>query len=121
MNAGVFAIPKKFRNNKSFEKLWELTTKYNNFMMFADQSAISLWCHFHRIHFSNDIRFNFQVSLFNYPIIFYSEVMKDINILIDIHILHFARCKPDTILFKTLLKVCHCFTDVANIHKLYED
>lgn len=119
LNAGVFMIPKRFRNKRHFKHLWTITEKYNDFMMFADQSAISLWCHQNKIHFSADIRFNFQLSFLSYPEVYYKLIMKDIEILDDIHILHFARYKLESHHFKRLSRLFYSLTCITNLHKSY--
>lgn len=59
-NAGVFMIPKKYRNEENLRDLISLTVRYNDYLMFADQSAISLWCHKNSIVIKNNFEFNYQ-------------------------------------------------------------
>ncbi|MBA4054101.1 MAG: hypothetical protein C0490_05255 [Marivirga sp.] len=119
MNAGVFLIPKSYRTNVNFNLLWEITRKYNDHLMFADQSAISLWCFSQNINFSNDIRFNFQCAFFHYPIMSHAD-FKSIEILRDVFVLHFARYKPDQLLFKRLLNLCQSFVELSKLPELID-
>lgn len=117
INAGVFLIPKSYRTGMNFNLLWDITRKYNEYLMFADQSAITLWGFSRNIRFSNDIRFNFQCAFFHYPIMAHED-FKDIEILRDVYILHFARYKPDSLLFKKLLNLCQSFVDLSKLPQL---
>jgi lipopolysaccharide biosynthesis glycosyltransferase len=92
-NAGVLLIPAKYRTPDHFNHLMEITRHYNQFLQYADQSAISLWCKMNNIEFSNDFSFNFQSVHFG---------CDDLHAytLDDIHILHFSsRRKPNTVEF----------------------
>jgi len=102
INAGVFMVPKKRRNEMCLRSLLEITHTYNDYMMFADQSAISLWCHYNNIPIQKKWIYNFQVNFYN----------QDFNTLKheDIHIIHFSWCKPDSPLFATFqVKFEHFF------------
>lgn len=87
-NAGVFVIPKKLRSLQSQKQLVEITNRYNRYLKFADQSAISLWCCQNNIQFSTKYEFNYQVTFFN------SEIHRQLR---DIYLLHFSSPrKPNT-------------------------
>lgn len=89
-NAGVFLLPKKYRTEDQHKLLLYLTTRYNDYLMFADQSAISLWCKWNKIDYMPAFEYNFQINHFetlNYK-------------LDDISILHYStKHKPDKIEF----------------------
>jgi lipopolysaccharide biosynthesis glycosyltransferase len=113
MNAGVFLMPRRYRSRKNFERLWDLTRRYNDFFMFADQSAISLWCHARSLWFSDDIRYNFQCAFFQYPILFLEDLSPVVR---DIHIFHFARYKPGSVFYRNLEEMCKSFLNVSDAH-----
>ncbi len=93
INAGVFVIPKRYRNRAQYEKLWELTRRYNDYLLFADQSAISLWCHYNQIPIATDYRFNFQAWFFYSDAFFYDGFFGPGFSVDDIHLLHFSSWK----------------------------
>lgn len=80
-NAGVFVIPKKLRSSQSQKQLVDITNRYNRYLKFADQSAISLWCCKNKIPFSTKYEFNYQVTFFN------SEIHRELR---DIYVLHYS-------------------------------
>jgi lipopolysaccharide biosynthesis glycosyltransferase len=87
-NAGVFVIPKKLRSRQALEELVALTNRYASYLNYADQSAISLWCHSNKIQISKLYEFNYQITFFK------SELSKKLD---DIYVLHFSsRRKPDS-------------------------
>ncbi|MEO5976059.1 MAG: glycosyltransferase [Chryseolinea sp.] len=94
MNAGVFMIPKRYRNGKQLTRLLELTKRYNRHMRFGDQSGISLWCHV------NDISFN-QLFQYNFAGYYYTNLIENFDYS-NIHVFHFsAGWKPDGPIYKT--------------------
>jgi lipopolysaccharide biosynthesis glycosyltransferase len=107
LNAGMFMIPKNYRNEYYLEQLLYITHTYNDYMMFADQSAISLWCHLNKIEITKNWRYNFQLCFYNYN--FSAFIHEE-----DIHIVHFSWCKPDSEMFQSFqtkfehfFKMCH--------------
>lgn len=93
-NAGIFVIPKKYRTKKYYNKLVQLTKRYNDYLQYADQSAISLWCRHFKIPFQAKYEFNFQTPYIEMP---------DVHVpLEDAHIIHFSsEFKPDHPEFKS--------------------
>jgi lipopolysaccharide biosynthesis glycosyltransferase len=92
-NAGVLLIPEAYRTANHFNQLLNVTRRYNRFLQYADQSAISLWCKLNKIEYSNNFSFNFQ------SIHFGCNDLRSYS-LNDIHILHFSsRRKPNTVEF----------------------
>jgi len=90
-NAGVFVIPKKLRSRQCQQQLIEITNRYNRYLNYADQSAISLWCRKNDIPFSTKVEFNYQVTFFN------TEVQRRLR---DVYVLHFSSPrKPNTTKF----------------------
>lgn len=63
-NAGVFMIPKSMRMPHAHNTLVEITERYNKWLQFADQSAISLWCHKLKIPFSPRHEYDFQMPIY---------------------------------------------------------
>lgn len=109
-NGGVFLIPKKYRTEKNYNELIDITIRYNNNLQYADQSAITLWCYFNNIDISDNIEFNFQPHFFNYENNKYE--------LDDIYIIHFASKKPDTLGFILWWRLHNLSLD---FNKLYND
>jgi|GEM_PF-1217750 len=95
INAGVFVIPRRYRTRAQYDKLWELTRRYNSYLLFADQSAISLWCHLNGIRIATDYRFNFQAWFFYSDHFFYDGFFGPAFSVDDIHVLHFSSWKQD--------------------------
>lgn len=100
VNAGVFMIPRKYRNQYHYSKLWELTRRYNTHLLFADQSAISLWCHYNGIEISKQYEFNFQVPFVYSDSFFYDNYLTQATIA-RIKILHFCWWKPEQEYYNT--------------------
>jgi hypothetical protein len=101
LNAGVFMIPKKRRSEFHLTQFLEATCNYNDYMMFAEQSAISLWCHLNNIPIHKKWIYNFQVNFYNLNF----KALKPQ----DIHIIHFSWCKPDSDHFTALQEKFHHF------------
>lgn len=79
-NAGVFVIPRKNRGKSEFNAIMQLANRYNEYLAYADQSIISLWCARHGIEPKKHLKFNYQVR-------FLVDCKTDVD---DIHILHFS-------------------------------
>lgn len=106
INAGVFLIPKVYRTEFHLRELIAVTYKYSKYMTFADQSAISIWCHKNGIKIQRNYYYNFQVS-------FYTKILQ--NFLHDkIRIIHFSWCKPGTHSFQYLRESFNHFVLVDN-------
>jgi len=86
-NAGVFVIPKKYRNINHYNTLLKLGYEFNDYIAYADQSIISLWCHYNNIPIVQDYTFNFQTT--------FSTLMNKFK-LEDLSIIHFSGYKPDS-------------------------
>jgi lipopolysaccharide biosynthesis glycosyltransferase len=65
VNAGVFVIPKRYRKKRYLDSLINITNDFNTLLVYADQSALSLWCLKNHINPNSDYRYNFQMPLFN--------------------------------------------------------
>lgn len=59
-NAGVYALPKALRSAEERRALDYLAERYGAYFAFADQSLISLWCHYRGLRFDEDVRYNYQ-------------------------------------------------------------
>ncbi|MEO6523837.1 MAG: glycosyltransferase [Mucilaginibacter sp.] len=118
LNAGVFVIPKKYRTKAHFEKLLELSKKYSFYANFADQTIISLWCHYNLIDFSENLRFNFQMCFFN-NLSFFRGISDFEEIISDIHICHFTWWKPESKMYKAFLISINCFQTINYQYEYY--
>lgn len=86
INAGVFLLPRRRRSRFEQEGLVSLTRRYARWLAYADQSAISLWMHRHRIRASHTYAYNLQARL-----------LRDRGLglkLSDAAVLHFSDRKP---------------------------
>lgn len=63
-NAGVIMMPKWYRTWCFYDSLMSITEDMKEFFAYADQSAISLLCHYRNIRISRDYRYNFQTPLY---------------------------------------------------------
>lgn len=113
-NAGVLMCPRRFRTPEMQTSLMELSHKYSPYLMYADQSAISLWCMRHGIEFSRELNFNFQAS-------FFEEYSHKIDELESIHVLHFSsRKKPNTVEFMMWPRLSkHARWQLARLFEFY--
>jgi len=85
VNAGMFVIPKKYRTDMYFNTLLNLGREFSDYIKYADQSIISLWCKYFNIPIADHLGYNYQStssSLYNFGV-------KDIKIV------HFSGIKPD--------------------------
>ena len=114
INAGVFLIPKKYRTKYYADQLWYLNKRYNKYLMFADQSAISLWCHLNRIPITKEYHFNFQVPFLFSDSLFYSKFYCDFD-LENIHILHFCWWKFDEENYEKFKKLSSFFLSIDQL------
>lgn len=99
VNAGVFMIPKKYRNEHYLKSLLEITKDFGPLLVYADQSALSLWCLKHNIPVSEEYQYNFQTPIFNKFFksryskkLFHigSYFSRNVGILDNIRIIHFS-------------------------------
>lgn len=79
-NAGVFLISKKYRGPSQLNSLIRLATRYDKYLAYADQSAISIWCAQNNLKPNLDFKFNQQIRF----LIDQNPSME------DTHILHFS-------------------------------
>jgi len=86
-NAGMFIIPRKYRTQMYLDKLIYFTVRYNNFARYADQSFISLWCHYFNIPISKEVQYNYQSD-------FTTDKNIPYNVNLNISIHHFSGIKP---------------------------
>ncbi len=87
-NAGVFVLPRRFRNSEEHALIERLTMRYGPYLAYADQSVISLWCLLRGIPYSRDYRFNCQT-----PLLGDESLRLDLD---EVRLLHFSNHKPDT-------------------------
>ena len=118
MNSGVFLIPKKYRTKKHFDKLIELTYRYNPYAFIPDQTSISLWCHYNMIEFSDNLIYNFQLCFFTHPTVFFKKLSQP-NYLADIHIIHYTWWKPGNTFYSRFLNISKFFIDFDKILNTY--
>lgn len=79
-NAGVFLVTREHREQRQFILLIELATRYDQYLAYADQSVIALWCAKNNIQPTQDFTFNYQIR-------FLLQGEPGID---NIHILHFS-------------------------------
>jgi lipopolysaccharide biosynthesis glycosyltransferase len=79
-NAGVFLISKKYRGQHQLNSLIRLSGRYDKYLAYADQSAISIWCAQNNIKPSLDFKFNQQIRF----------LLDQKGSIDDTHILHFS-------------------------------
>jgi hypothetical protein len=60
-NAGVFMIPRRYRNRLNFDEMTALLDRYKTHIRFADQTIINLWMRKHDIKPVDDPRYNFLI------------------------------------------------------------
>jgi lipopolysaccharide biosynthesis glycosyltransferase len=110
VNAGVFLIPKSYRKKGYLESIVNITNDFGKLLVYADQSALSLWCIKHGITPSEEYQYNLQPPIFNK---FYTRRYKKVlntglvfnknkNVLDNIKIVHFSGpIKPNIRKFTT--------------------
>jgi lipopolysaccharide biosynthesis glycosyltransferase len=108
INAGIFLIPKTYRTKQYLDMLLGITNDFGTFLVYADQSALSLWCIKNNIIPSSDYKYNFQMPVFDKLLRSRYKDELDVgcyfnlkrNILNNIKIIHFSGIlKPDRIKF----------------------
>ena len=109
-NVGVILVSRKYRTKKYLDQLVYLTTRYNRYLQFGEQSAISLWCIRNQIEYSLDFRYNLQV------LHFYSDLAKKEGLLEQARIIHFTYYKPDD-----LPRLIQSMELIKNTYKIYLD
>lgn len=118
MNSGVFLIPKRYRTQEQFDKLIELTYKYNSYAYIPDQTSISLWCHYNMIEFSDELEYNFQLCFLNHPIVFFKKLSQP-NYLSNICIMHYTWWKPGNAFYSRFLTLSKFFIDFDKLLNTY--
>jgi len=109
VNAGIFMIPKKYRKREHLKFLIDITNDFKDLLVYADQSALSLWCIKNNITPSEEYEYNFQTPLFEksyrsrykgkLSLGSFFSLRKDI--INKIKILHYSGpIKPDIIKFR---------------------
>lgn len=109
LNAGVFLIPKKYRTKEQFNKLIKISKKYNQFIQYADQSVITIWCKKNNISICDEVIYNFQLPFMISESVNSLMLMKSIS-ADQIKILHHTWWKEKSIIktyvdFAELLKI----------------
>jgi lipopolysaccharide biosynthesis glycosyltransferase len=128
VNAGIFLIPKVYRTKSYLDSLLRITNDFGPFLVYADQSALSLWCIENSITPSSDYQYNFQMPLFdkllrsrykeNLDVGCYFNFKKDI--LNKIKIVHFSgTLKPDRIKFNKWGLMGRYANLFCNCYKIY--
>jgi len=108
-NAGVFSLPRSFRNRLELSRMSGLAKRYGRYFAYADQSLLSLWLRVMGLKPSLAFRFNFQTPFFTDP---------SISLPLDkVHILHFSNHKPGTDSFANWRRIG---TYRAQLNTLYE-
>lgn len=129
INAGVFLIPKRYRTKDHLNTLVDITNDFGYLLVYADQSALSLWCLKNNITPSEDYQYNFQTPLFDklfrprykksLDIGNYLKLKKDI--LNKIKIIHFSGpLKPNYPKFKTWRLMGRYANIFLNCYRKYE-
>jgi hypothetical protein len=89
VNAGVFAIPRRYRAREELARLAQLTARYAPWLAFADQSLLSIWLRALDLRPTVDFRFNYQTPFLTDPSV---KVPFD-----DVRVFHFSsHRKPGT-------------------------
>ncbi len=111
-NAGVFLLPKKYRTPVCLDKMIYLTKRYNKWLNYADQSALSLWCMTQEIPFQKRWEYNFQMPFL---------IMHDVPVsLSDACVLHYSSTyKPDTEEFRTWWRLGKHAVCVEQLYDMY--
>jgi lipopolysaccharide biosynthesis glycosyltransferase len=126
INAGVFVIPRKYRTMDHLKTLIDITNDFGHLLVYADQSALSLWCMKNDITPNEDYQYNFQIPLFDkffkprYKSIgSYLSLKKDI--LNKIKIVHFSGpIKPNYEKFRTWRLMGRYANIFLNCYRKYE-
>lgn len=86
VNAGVFMIPRRYRNGEERGRLEYLAARYGAYLAYADQSLLSLYCKFRGIRCSTRFEYNYQSPFFTDETMGYA--------LRDLKVVHFSNHKP---------------------------
>lgn len=60
-NAGVFLVPQKYQTAENYDALIDITSRYKDHLIWADQSALNVWLAKEKIDIKNDDQYNYQV------------------------------------------------------------
>ncbi len=88
-NAGVFMVSREWRTQRHLGTLLNLQHSFSEYVAYADQSILSLWCAMMGIEFVPDYTFNYQVAFRHQSELRFSWR--------DAHIIHFAGVKPEDV------------------------
>lgn len=126
VNAGIFVIPKKYRNKGQLKTLIDITNDFGKYLVYADQSALSLWCLKNKIIPNEEYQYNFQIPLFDKlflprykePLNIGNYLSLNTDIINKIKIVHFSGpIKPDYAKFrgwKLMGRYANIFYDCYN-------
>lgn len=129
INAGIFVIPKSYRTRNHLNTLVDITNDFSYLLVYADQSALSLWCLKNDITPNEDYRYNFQIPLFDKlfrprykkPLDIGSYISLKNDILDKIKIIHFSGpIKPNYEKFKTWKLMGRYASIFLNCYNTYE-
>lgn len=112
INSGFFVLPKRYRTKEHLDQIWKITATYNPYIMYADQSALSIWCYLNNIFISKDYKYNFQIGLS------FNKAIPSIDID-SIKIIHFAGIKPDEPYFQDFVSAAHYFVKASSAFEKY--
>ena len=101
---GLFVIQRKYRTPEFYSSMLDITVRYNDYLAYADQSALNIWLQKHKIKISNELYLHTQVHHLNFP---------NGPKLSDVHVLHFNWKKPFTLDF-------FLSSDYINSDKIYD-
>lgn len=113
-NAGMFVLPRAFRNPQTLAVLANLARRYGEYFAYADQSLLSLWLQTLAIRPSLNYADNYQTP-------FFTESDATIP-LEDVRILHFSsQRKPGTRSFMEWTRVGAVRDDIIAMFEYYRD
>lgn len=98
INAGVMLVPRHCRTPDQYRRLLDLFDRYRDYLLFADQSLLSLWCAANGFRPGRCFEYNYQSPFFTAP---------DIDIpMEEIRVLHFSGVrKPPSAEFRSWERV----------------
>lgn len=112
INAGVFSVPREFREPREMALLAQIARRYGRYFAYADQSLLSLWILRLGLRPSFDFRYNFQTPFFTDP----SAVLP----MDQLRILHFSSYrKPGTTAFGLWNRAGQAREQLVELYKSY--
>ncbi len=113
-NAGLFALPKRFRSRENLALLARLAERYGRFFAFADQSLLSLWLRASGLRPTLNFGDNFQTPFLTDPTVGVG--------LDEVRVLHFSsHRKPGSRAFDTWERVGEDRARVLELFQTYRD